>query len=134
MIWKNKTHRFSASVCRHTGKPCPAAARVVRALAQAVDSAGRAASPDFEIEGSLDLDGCQRNCTARYSGNADMIRMYCDVSEQAEATMLDHMADALFSDDFIALPSVPSDEVPCAMLQAQTRRDARPAQVLENRV
>lgn len=34
MIWKTKTHEFSATVCQRTGKTCPALARLARSISK----------------------------------------------------------------------------------------------------
>ena len=120
MIWTDKTYSYAATLCQHTGRPCPAAARIVKQLTQAVHRAGAATSPDFEIDGSADVQGCDRNCTARFVATQDQIRLFCGVSDDTANTTLDRIADALF-DMSSPLASPGAAHIPCAMLQARTR-------------
>ncbi|WP_406648162.1 hypothetical protein QEZ52_04055 [Aliisedimentitalea scapharcae] len=125
MIWTDKTYSYAATLCQHTGRPCPAAARIVKRLTQAVHRAGAATSPDFEIDGSADVQGCDRVCTARFVATQDQIRLFCGVSGDTANATLDRIADALF-DMTGAMASPGAAHTPCAMLQARTR-PAQPA-------
>lgn len=129
MIWKTKTHEFTATMCQHTGKPCPALARLARAMAQAMGKAVDASGPEFEIEGSSDLTHCTDGCTARFRAGRDRIRLFCGADPEAEMDGLDDYADMMFGAAFNTLPSGIISKLPCAMLEVRTlapRMAARP--------
>lgn len=135
MIWADKTHRFSATVCRHTGRPCPAAARMMRKLARAMAAARPLTDEAFEISGTADLAGCPRQCAAKYTASHSGIRLFAGVSETADDAVLNRFADALLDPDGRPLTGAALTPVPCAMVDAkpiapapaQPQADARPA-------
>lgn len=121
MIWADKTHQFTATLCRHTGRPCPAAARMVRKLAAAMTEAEAVTEADFEITGTAALSGCARQCTAKYAASHHSIRLFAGVEETADADMLHRLADALLDPDGQPLHGVAKAAVPCAMLDVKPR-------------
>ncbi len=118
MIWKTRTHEFSATVCQRTGKPCPALAQMARALTRAVASAGPAATPQFAVEGSSELAHCPEGCMARFHARPDKIRVFCGTNEETPGDRLEDYADMMFCAEFRALPSAILSDPPCAMLEA----------------
>lgn len=125
MIWKTKTHQFTATICQHTGRTCPALARVARALAASMSKAKSATTDDFEIEGSVELAHCATGCTARFRAHQDEVRLYCGVHSDADTDQLDSYADLMFEAEVTSLPSGMLADLPCAMLQVEalTPRD-----------
>ncbi len=117
MIWKTETHHFTATICQHTGKTCPALARVARALVQSVSAAGAATSPEFEIEGSAELAHCATGCTARFRAQSDEAHIYCGVAPSADIEQLESYAEMMFGTEISAMPSGSLATPPCAMLQ-----------------
>ncbi|EEE38025.1 hypothetical protein RKLH11_1866 [Rhodobacteraceae bacterium KLH11] len=120
MIWKTKTHMFTATVCQHTGKPCPALAQMARALIQTMSMAAPATTREFEIEGSGELSHCSQGCTARFRACPDQIRVFCDIDPNARSDQLDDYADLMFGTKFSCIPAGTLKSTPCAMLQAAT--------------
>ena len=120
MIWKTRTHEFSATVCQRTGKTCPALARMARAIAQAMETAAPVAPPGFQVDGSSDLTHCEHGCTARFEARQDRIRVFCDTLPEVSVDRLDTYADMIFGDQVDAMPSRAITQPPCAMLQALT--------------
>ncbi len=118
MIWKTKTHRFSATICQHTGKTCPALARLARSMVDALDQAGPATTSDFEIEGSSDLTHCSDGCHARFRASQSRVRVYCGADPDTDSETLDRYADLMFGTDASGLPSAAMTSLPCAMLEA----------------
>ena len=114
-----QTHDFVATTCLHLGRPCPAAERMLRALAGALDRARGVTQEDFEISGESQLDGCEKACPARFAASHDRIRVFCDVSATTETETLDRFADAMLSPDMIALHASSSAEVPRAFGEAR---------------
>ncbi|WP_271949778.1 hypothetical protein [Ruegeria faecimaris] len=132
MIWKTKTHEFTATVCQRTGKPCPALARMARAMAEAMATATPAASKTFEVEGTSDLTHCTEGCTARFRAQSEQIRVYCGTSTDTPTEMLDAYGDMMFGPEFIQKSAGFLSEPPCAMLDVSTlppRSDSIPYQV-----
>ena len=74
------THDFVATTCLHLGRPCPAAERMLRALADALAQARGVTREDFEMTGESQLDGCEKACPARFAARHDRIRVFCDVA------------------------------------------------------
>lgn len=118
MIWKTKTHQFSATICQRTGKTCPALAQVARALATSITEAAPATSSEFEIEGSSELRFCAHGCTARFRARADEIRVFCGADPVIETSKLDNYADLLFGTEAHAVPADILLNPPLAMLEA----------------
>ncbi|WP_170335653.1 hypothetical protein [Ruegeria arenilitoris] len=120
MIWKTKTHEFSATVCQRTGKTCPALAQVARVITQAIETAAPATTPDFQVEGSSELSHCPEGCTARFRARQDQIRVYCGAEPDVSTDSLDSYADMMFTDTFRSLPADVLAHPPCAMLEVST--------------
>ncbi len=118
MIWKTTTHRFTATICQHTGKPCPALARMSRALVEAVAQAGPSTTEDFEIEGNAELTHCPDGCTARFRANPNLVRIYCGSDPQTDTDLLERYADLMFGSGLDSLPANTMTTMPCAMLEA----------------
>lgn len=118
MIWKTETHEFIATVCQRTGKTCPALARMARAMAQAMTTAGPVATREFEIEGSSELTHCPDGCTARFRAGPDQIRFFCGSDMSVETNALDEYADMMFGSANTALPSSILSSPPYALLEA----------------
>jgi len=114
-----QTHDFVATTCMHLGRPCPAAERMLRALAGALDRARAVTRDDFEISGDSQLDGCEKACPARFAASHDRIRVFCDVSASTETETLDRFADAMLSPDMADLPARSAAEVPRAFGEAR---------------
>ncbi len=117
MIWKTKTHEFTATVCQKTGKTCPAMARMARAITQAMETASPATTPDFEIEGSSELAHCAQGCTARFRAQAGQIRIFCGTDADTPIEPLDGYAELMFGTTFASLPADLLTTPPCAMLE-----------------
>lgn len=118
MIWKTNTHEFAATVCQRTGKPCPALARMARALTQAVSTARPVTTSEFQVEGSSELTHCAEGCTARFRACPDQVRVFCGTNPGIETEMLDDYADMMFGTSFATLPAGLLANPPCAMLEA----------------
>lgn len=118
MIWNTTTHEFSATLCQRTGKTCPALARMARAIAEAMATAGPVTSSEFEMDGSSELTHCGEGCTARFRASPTRIRVYCGANTNDSADKLDDYADMMFGSDFASLPTGFLTTLPCAMLQA----------------
>ncbi len=117
MMWKTKTHQFTATVCQRTGKTCPALAQMARAVVQAMEAAVPATTPDFEIDGNSELTYCAQGCTARFRAEKDQIRIFCGTSADTSIEALDNYADMLFGLDFTMRPAGTLPPPPCAMLE-----------------
>ena len=91
------THDIVATTCLHLGRPCPAAERMLRALAGALDKARSVTRDDFEITGESRLDGCEKACPARFTARHDRIRVFCDVASATDMAALDRFADTMLS-------------------------------------
>ncbi|WP_425081838.1 hypothetical protein [Ruegeria arenilitoris] len=117
MIWKTKTHQFTATVCQRTGKTCPALAQMARAIVQAMDAVVPATTPDFEFDGSTELAYCTQGCSARFRAQKDLIRVFCGTSEDAPLESLDVYADMMFGPDVTMRPAGILTTPPCAMLE-----------------
>ncbi|WP_255731316.1 hypothetical protein [Phaeobacter sp. B1627] len=102
------THDFVATTCLHLGRPCPAAERMLRALAGALDKARTVTREDFEITGESRLDGCEKACPARFAARHDRIRVYCDVAATTDMAALDRFADAMLAPEAPGAPGAPS--------------------------
>lgn len=117
MIWKTKTHKFSATLCQRTGQPCPALARMARAIAHSMETARPVTQDCFEVEGSSELNHCAEGCMARFRANPDQIRVFCGTDTGADVEVLDRYADMLFGIDTTALPASGLTTPPCAMIE-----------------
>lgn len=95
MIWTTDTHRFTATLCRRTGKPCAVLSALAQNLSHAMSKAEQATGPDFEIEGEVTLPTCPGDCRALYAASHRRIRVFCGVSGAADTSWLNRMADAL---------------------------------------
>lgn len=127
------THHFSESICSHLGAPCPAMHRMLRALAGALEKAKPLTEDDFEICGASELDGCNRQCPARFFATHDRIRVFCGVSAEGDRSGLDRFADSLLSPDAVNIPTGRFAELPCAFGEAVPFVAAhQPPQVLAN--
>ncbi len=120
MIWKTKTHEFSATVCQKTGKPCPALAQMARALADAMATAQPATNSEFEVEGSGELAHCADGCTARFRADHAQIRVFCGIGSDTPSAILNAYADLMFGQDTTFMPAGVVSELPCAMLEVTT--------------
>ncbi|WP_171124359.1 hypothetical protein [Ruegeria sp. HKCCD7251] len=120
MIWKTKTHEFSATICQKTGKPCPALARMARAMADAIATAQPVTTKEFEVEGSGELSHCAEGCTARFRAHSDLIRVYCGTASETPTTKLDDYADMMFGTSLSAMSTGTLSDMPCAMLEVTT--------------
>ncbi len=118
MIWKTKTHQFTATVCQKTGKTCPALAQMARAVVQAMEAAVPASTPDFELEGSSELAHCAQGCFARFRAQADQVRVFCGTDVDTAIETLDDYADMMFGLEFTTRPAKLLPTPPCAMLEA----------------
>ncbi|WP_420586020.1 hypothetical protein [Ruegeria sp.] len=117
MMWKTKTHQFSATVCQRTGRSCPALAQMARAVVQAMEAAVPATTAEFEFDGSSELTYCAQGCNARFRAQKDQIRVYCGSEADTSIEALDNYADMLFGLDFAARPAGGLPTPPCAMLE-----------------
>lgn len=131
MIWKTKTHQFTATVCQKTGKTCPALAQTARAIVQALDTAVPATTPDFEFEGSTELSHCPQGCMARYLARKDQIRVFCGSDETDPMDALNGYAEMLFGTAFSTQSAGRLTATPCAMLEVSALPTTRPEPVLE---
>ncbi|NOC47586.1 MULTISPECIES: hypothetical protein [unclassified Ruegeria] len=127
MIWKTKTHEFSATVCQRTGKTCPALARLARSISEAMAQATSATSDDFEIEGSSELSHCSEGCHAIFRAQSDRIRVFCGTQPETTIEPLNGYADLIFGNTFSAMPSGVVKTPPCAMIEVSTIRPRKPA-------
>ena len=120
MIWKTRTHRFSATICQRTGKTCPALARIARALSTSMIEAGAVTAEGFEIEGSSELTHCSDGCTARFRARADEIRVFCGAAPDEDIEHLDSYADLMFGMGTSSPLANILIRPPCAMIEALT--------------
>ncbi|WP_037315037.1 hypothetical protein [Ruegeria halocynthiae] len=120
MIWKTKTHQFTATVCQRTGKTCPALARLARAMTVAMKTAAPTTTPEFQVEGSSDLTYCPEGCTARFWAQKDQIRVFCGTCADTPTKTLDGYADMMFGTSFTPLPAGVLTDLPCAMLEVSS--------------
>lgn len=120
MIWADDTHDFSCTICRHSGGPCPAGARMAEHLVSALRLSAPFTADDFEITGSGRLAGCARSCNALYVACRTSVRIYCDVAVEADIPALERFAAGFFGPGTagIALSCAALERVPCAMVQA----------------
>ena len=118
MIWKTGTHQFTATICRRTGKTCPALARVARAMAAAMAQASPATTDTFEVEGNTDLTHCPKGCTARFHARPDRVRVYCGADPATGLDRLENYAELMFGTEISTLPAARMATPPCAMLEA----------------
>ncbi len=116
-----KTHDIVATTCLYLGRPCPAAERMLLALAGALNQARAVTRADFEITGDSQLDGCEKACPARFAARHDRIRVFCDVTTSADTADLDRFADAMLSTGLDGL-SAPPREMPRAFGEARPLR------------
>ncbi|MCL6282318.1 hypothetical protein M3P21_02155 [Ruegeria sp. 2012CJ41-6] len=116
MIWTKNNRTFAETQCLITGKPCPALARMVDRLADAMDSARTVTAADFEIEGSAQLAHCGQDCTAVYRANHARIRMFAGVAETADLDVMNLYADAMMDPEGQGFPA-PDSAPPCAMIE-----------------
>jgi len=123
------THDFVATTCLHLGRPCPAAERMLRALAGALDKARGVTREDFEISGESQLDGCEKACPARFAASHDRIRVFCDVTPATETETLDRFADAMLSPDVMHVGAASVAEMPRAFGEARPLGAARTAPI-----
>lgn len=124
MIPRPKTHRIAVSDCRHTGATCPALERMLKALCQALNSAKGLTDEDFEISGESQLDGCDRQCAARFFASHDRIRVFGGAEASAQQSGLERFADMLLTSEGSALPAGCLPSPPCAMGQALPQKTA----------
>jgi len=122
MIWTDKTHNFAATTCKHLGRPCPAAVRMVGKLAEAMTKAAPMTAEDFEICGHTTLDGCTRKCPAQFISGHDRIRIYCGVDDSADRDGLERFADAILASDGSGFSSSSLREYPCALAEGLPQR------------
>lgn len=115
------THDFVATTCMHLGRPCPAAERMLRALAGALDKARHVTQEDFEITGDSQLDGCEKACPARFAARHDRIRVFCDVAPATETADLDRFADAMLSPVLAGVGLTSAEAMPRAFGEARPR-------------
>ncbi|KIC21574.1 hypothetical protein [Leisingera sp. ANG-Vp] len=118
MIWTDQTHFYAATDCKHLGRPCPAAERMIAKLAEAMTKAKPLTQEDFEITGTSALDGCSRNCPAQFVASHDRIRLYCGVGEDAPREGLDQFADAILNRDGKGFAAGALKSRPCALMEA----------------
>lgn len=120
MIWADDTHEFSCTTCRHSGGPCPAAARMAERLVTALRLSEPFTADDFEITGSGRLTGCPRSCAAVYVACKTSVRIYCGVTEEADTATLERFAAGFFGPGTagVALSRSGLERIPCAMVQA----------------
>lgn len=116
MIWKTNTHLFSATVCQHTGKNCPAVNRMAEKLAQAIAASKPITTDDFEIEGDSVLKHCPHDCHARFVATHDRIRIFCDVTSEIETSDLNRFADALLKPSSGPI-TLALSQSPCALVE-----------------
>lgn len=114
----DRTHVFSETTCTHLGAPCPAMSRMLQALAGALHQARDVTQEDFEICGQSNLDGCARQCPARFFATHERIRVFCDVQAETERRSLDRFADTLLAPQAAAMVADQISDRPCAFGQA----------------
>ncbi|WP_298853919.1 hypothetical protein [uncultured Ruegeria sp.] len=122
MIWKTKTHQYSATVCQRTGKTCPALARLARSISEAMEQATSATNEDFEFDGSSKLSHCTEGCHATFQAKSDSIRIFCGTQPEAAIKNLNVYADLIFGNTCCPLPSGIVKNPPCAMIEVSAIR------------
>lgn len=122
----DQTHHFSETTCTHIGSPCPAMGEMLRALAGALNTARLVTDEDFEICGESSLNGCPRQCPARFFATHDRIRVFCDVNAEADQSKLDLFADALLSPRSMGFPATQVTAYPCALGEAVPKQRTTP--------
>lgn len=118
MIWTTQTHELAVTTCQHSGIACPAVGRMLKALSQALLSARQTTQDDFEVIGESTLDGCSRQCRARFFASHDRIRVFCDVASAADRADLDRFANAILCPEGPAILVKTVADLPCAIGQA----------------
>ena len=114
MTQAEETHHLSQTTCMHLGTHCPALTRMLQALATAMTKASALTDADFAFSGESFLDGCNRRCPARFVASHARIRVFCDVTPDADTAELDLFADTLL---LSASPGSPASRIkqrPCA--------------------
>ncbi len=120
MNWTNKTHDCAVTHCMLLGRPCPAAQNMLNALSASMDRAKGLTKDEFEIAGQTGLSACAKGCMARFVASHQRIRIFCDVSDQADQSGLDRFADAMLCTDASTMLTHVT-ETPAALAQAIPR-------------
>ncbi|MCG6559969.1 hypothetical protein MB818_17295 [Ruegeria sp. 1NDH52C] len=120
MIWTTRTHEFAATLCRRTGRPCPALSALAENLARALRQAEPMTDAGFAIEGHCEMPPCGAGCMARYAASHSRIRVFCGVDEDTALSHLNRFADALMTPDGAGF-AAGLGPVPCAMAEARPR-------------
>lgn len=132
MIWKTKTHEYSATVCQRTGKTCPALARLARSVSEAMTQATAATGDEFEFDGGSELAHCAEGCHATIRAQSDRIRIFCGTQSEVQPEDLNAYADLIFGNTFTTLPSGLIADPPCAMIEVVTLRPRKPVHAPEH--
>ena len=131
MIWKTKTHEYSATVCQRTGKTCPALAQLARSVSEAMTQATATTNDGFEFDGGSELAYCTEGCHATIRAQSDKIRIFCGTKSEAQPEDLNAYADLIFGNTFTTLPSSAVANPPCAMIEVATLRPRKTVQAPE---
>lgn len=83
----------AATVCRRSGRVCPAALGFARQLRKAGELA-TAAAPEFEMTGATTLTGCAQGCPALFRITAAGVDVFCGVGPEGDAEALAQFATA----------------------------------------
>lgn len=118
MNWSDDTHDFISTWCPRAKGVCPAAKLTVEKLAGALRASRPLTDDDFEICGTGQLEGCPQACLVRYVASHKQIRLFCDVSPEADDDGLMAFADSFLED---RVTSFPASATPGAVLQATPR-------------
>lgn len=118
MIWTTQTHEFAATLCRRTGRPCPALSGLAENLTRALRRAEPMTDAAFEIEGHCEMPPCGAGCLARYAASHSRVRVFCGVDEDTALPHLHRFADALLGVEGAGF-AAGSGPVPCAMVEAR---------------
>ena len=100
-----------STMCPHLGRPCPAATRMLQALERA-GRAARRVTPELDMTGTGQLDGCARACSAVFHLSPEGVAVFCGVSDEADVPALGR-----FAADFLACDgpgTMPVDAAPLA--------------------
>lgn len=77
---KNTSHRITVCLsCRHKRTDCKPGYELIEKLRQAMQTAGKIVSEDFEISGVACMAGCSRPCTVAYHGTQKATYLFGDI-------------------------------------------------------
>jgi predicted metal-binding protein len=83
------THRITFSTfCETKGVTCQAGYQLLAKLRHAIDLAGDSVAEDFEIEGRVEMQGCDGPCIMAWRGTRDAAYLFGGVDPKEDITDL----------------------------------------------